>query len=603
MVNLDAKGLRYMSTDEMRVLTAVEQGMKNHEYVPSSLIEVLAGLKRGGAFKVLRLLAKHKLVQHESVPQESFRLTNKGYDWLALRALSKRGSVEALGIRIGMGKESDIYTCTTAEGEEICIKLHRLGRNCFRTVKNNRDYLKANQSASWLYLSRLSSLKEYAAPHSSHLTPHSSLRTPLSSLLDPSSSLLALRSALLTPRSALLSRYAFMKALYDKGFPTPTPIDVNRHCVLMTLSHSYQLNSIAVLRHPGRVFSVLMELVVRLAGVGLIHCDFNEFNLLVDDNEVVTMIDFPQMVSTSHINAKYYFDRDVDCIRTFFKRRFGFCADAVPTLEQAMAGSTDKAEGAGIDDALRASGWNAAQEKVLGTLRELDEREGEKLGKLVEEGEEMEEEEEEEEAAAVGEAEGEEEDESEEDESEDEEAGGAGEAAAPSRFVLSMTAAAPDRVALRYQLRAEAEAEEEAEEAVGDMACSLADVGLSAEEKAEAKEVKGVALRRAAAGQRAAGLGQLSTRRQRPAASNAVDETESVTAEDTAARVVKPRKKAAAPVIKTKEEIQAQIADRVKQERGRGGKVKYAGRNEMKNRESRKTMSQLKSDTKDMGIY
>ena len=50
MVNLDAKGLRYMSTDEMRVLTAVEQGMKNHEYVPSSLIEVLAGLKRGGAF-------------------------------------------------------------------------------------------------------------------------------------------------------------------------------------------------------------------------------------------------------------------------------------------------------------------------------------------------------------------------------------------------------------------------------------------------------------------------------------------------------------------------------------------------------------------------
>ena len=399
-----------------------------------------------------------------------------------------------------------------------------------------------------------------------------------------------------------------MKALYDKGFPTPTPIDVNRHCVLMSLSHSYQLNSIAVLRHPGRVFSVLMDLVVRLAGVGLIHCDFNEFNLLVDDNEVVTMIDFPQMVSTSHINAKYYFDRDVDCIRTFFKRRFGFCADSAPTLEQALAG-TEKAEGAGIDDALRASGWNAAQEKVLGTLRELDEREGQKLGKLVEEGGEMEEEEEEEEeeeAAAAGKGESEEEDESEEEseeEEEEEEEGGAGEAAAPSRFVLSMTAAAPDRVALRYQPREEAEAEEAAAEAVGDVACSLADVSLSAEEKAEAKEEKGVALRRAAAGQRAAGLGQVSTRRQRPAASNAVDETEPVAAEDIAARVVKPRKKAPAPVIKTKEEIQAQIADRVKQERGRGGKVKYGGRNEMKNRETRKTMSQLKSEGKDLGVY
>ena len=539
MVNLDAKGLRYMSTDEMRVLTAVEQGMKNHEYVPSSLIEVLAGLKRGGAFKVLRLLAKHKLVQHESVPQESFRLTNKGYDWLALRALSKRGSVEALGIRIGMGKESDIYTCTTAEGEEICIKLHRLGRNCFRTVKNNRDYLKANQSASWLYLSRLSSLKEYA----------------------------------------------FMKALYDKGFPTPTPIDVNRHCVLMSLSHAYQLNSIAVLRHPGRVFSVLMELVMRLAGVGLIHCDFNEFNLLVDDEENVTMIDFPQMVSTSHINAKYYFDRDVDCVRTFFKRRFGFCADSVPTLVQALAG-TEKAGGAGIDDALRASGWNAAQEKVLGTLRELDEREGEKLGTLGEEEE--------------GE-EGEDDDESEEEGDEGEGACGDGEAVTPSLYVLSCTAAAPDRVALRYRLREEAEAEEAAAEAVGGVACSLADVSLSVEEKAEAKEEKGVALRRAAAGQRAAGLGQVSTRR-RPSTADSAPTTDSATAEDSA-RVVKPRKKAAAPAPKSKEEIQAQIADRVKQERGRGGKVKYGGRNEMKNRETRKTMSQLKSEGKDMGIY
>ena len=69
------------------------------------------------------------------------------------------------------------------------------------------------------------------------------------------------------------------------------------------------------------------QLIVRLAGVGLIHCDFNEFNLLVDDEENVTMIDFPQMVSTSHINAKFYFDRDVNGVATFFKRRFNFeCA-------------------------------------------------------------------------------------------------------------------------------------------------------------------------------------------------------------------------------------------------------------------------------------
>ena len=59
---------------------------------------------------------------------------------------------------------------------------------------------------------------------------------------------------------------------------------------------------------------------------------FNEFNLIVDDDENVTVIDFPQMISTSHINAEYYFNRDVNCVKTFFQRRFGFVAASTPTL-------------------------------------------------------------------------------------------------------------------------------------------------------------------------------------------------------------------------------------------------------------------------------
>jgi RIO-like serine/threonine protein kinase len=34
------------------------------------------------------------------------------------------------------------------------------------------------------------------------------------------------------------------------------------------------------------------------------------------------MIDFPQMVSTSHRNAQMYFDRDTHCIRKFFGKRW-----------------------------------------------------------------------------------------------------------------------------------------------------------------------------------------------------------------------------------------------------------------------------------------
>ncbi len=60
------------------------------------------------------------------------------------------------------------------------------------------------------------------------------------------------------------------------------------------------------LKNPGKVYADLMNLLIRLAQYGLIHCDFNEFNLLINDNEEITLIDFPQMVSTSHANADMY---------------------------------------------------------------------------------------------------------------------------------------------------------------------------------------------------------------------------------------------------------------------------------------------------------
>ncbi len=57
---------------------------------------------------------------------------------------------------------------------------------------------------------------------------------------------------------------------------------------------------------PPALYSELMELIVQLAGFGLIHCDFNEFNVFIDTEDTPTIIDFPQMVSTKHLNAKWY---------------------------------------------------------------------------------------------------------------------------------------------------------------------------------------------------------------------------------------------------------------------------------------------------------
>lgn len=42
------------------------------------------------------------------------------------------------------------------------FKYIRLGRVSFRAIKAKRDYLQKRKSASWIYMSRLAAMKEYA---------------------------------------------------------------------------------------------------------------------------------------------------------------------------------------------------------------------------------------------------------------------------------------------------------------------------------------------------------------------------------------------------------------------------------------------------------
>ena len=94
-------------------------------------------------------------------------------------------------------------------------------------------------------------------------------------------------------RIASLKEYAFMKALHERGFPTPVPIDSNRHGICMSLVKAYPMTQIAVIPKPEKVYKTLMGLIIKLAEYGLVHGDFNEFNLMIDDDYKVTMIDFP----------------------------------------------------------------------------------------------------------------------------------------------------------------------------------------------------------------------------------------------------------------------------------------------------------------------
>ena len=109
-----------------------------------------------------------------------------------------------------------------------------------------------------------------------------------------------------------------MKALGDNGFPVPTAVDVNRHAVLMSLIDGTPLTQRYKCSDPGRVYAQCVEQLANLARCGLVHCDFNEFNIMCNDDLDITIIDFPQMVSSNHPNAEELFVRDLKCLHKFF---------------------------------------------------------------------------------------------------------------------------------------------------------------------------------------------------------------------------------------------------------------------------------------------
>ncbi|KAE8841881.1 hypothetical protein PTNB73_06250 [Pyrenophora teres f. teres] len=334
-MKLNVKNIRYLLPDDWRVLRAwgihadedyqTETGSRNHELVPTALISQIASLRSGtGVHRCISNLAKLGLIAKiQNAKYDGYRLTYGGLDYLALHTHQKASTVYSVGNQIGIGKESDIIVCASDTGKQLVLKIHRLGRISFRTVKANRDYLRNRQGGSWMYMSRLAAIKEYE----------------------------------------------FMKALRAEGFPVPEPLGQNRHTVVMSLIDAFPLRQISKVGDPATLYSELMSLIVRLAQYGLIHGDFNEFNILVEERTekdgsvtlIPTIIDFPQMVSIDHANAEYYFDRDVACIKRYFDRRYGFISDEPgPFLKDATKNLVKR-----LDVEVQASGFSKKMAKEL----------------------------------------------------------------------------------------------------------------------------------------------------------------------------------------------------------------------------------------------
>lgn len=270
------KIFRTLEPEDFKTLRAVEIQMKKSEFISEELIPRHAKLLSEEVVYRLDELSKHGLLQHRSTPYVGYRLTAAGYDCLAINALVKANVLQAFGKPLGVGKESDVYDALMPGNIRVAVKFHRLGRISFRQTKRKRGYV-AEQAytPTWLYQARLAAQKEFEA----------------------------------------------LSILYPKGVSVPKPIRQNRHVIVMSIIEGAELYYLEILNPRKVLDEILLNIKKAYKDAGIIHADLSSYNIIVQLDEHILIIDWPQYVTVKHPNAEQLLQRDVQNILRFFGQK------------------------------------------------------------------------------------------------------------------------------------------------------------------------------------------------------------------------------------------------------------------------------------------
>ncbi len=267
--------LRELENEDFRILQIIETGMAKHEFVPIEQIRNYAKLPMERIEYTLGKLNKLGLTYRTKETYNGHTLNYAGYDCLAINALVKANVISSFGQSLGVGKEADVFDALNAEGKRIAVKFHRLGRISFRQTRRTRAYTR--EHSSWLFQSHVAAEKEFNA----------------------------------------------LKLAYENGVSVPEPISQNRHVIAMGMIEGAQLSKYKDIGKPIKVLKeIFLNLKKAYTKAHLIHSDISEYNIILNPDGHVLIIDWPQAVSTDHANAEELLERDLNNVLVYFSRKF-----------------------------------------------------------------------------------------------------------------------------------------------------------------------------------------------------------------------------------------------------------------------------------------
>ena len=279
-VHMAVRAIRKLEPEDFHILQALEQQMKNYEFAPKDAIQNQAQIPFSELDYRLPLFMKKGLVQGWRGKYLGYRLTTAGHDLLAMNALVNANVITALGKPLGVGKESDVYEAIAPDETQVALKFHRIGRTSFKKTKLKRNYtVKYNYTPDWHHQSQISAKKEYDA----------------------------------------------LKLLYKNGVCVPKPIMQNRHIVVMSMIEGAELFRNPELEDARATYNEILDnLKIAYQTVKMIHGDLSPYNIIVQPDQKVLIIDWPQNVSTKHPCAKELLERDLQNVLTYFERKYSF---------------------------------------------------------------------------------------------------------------------------------------------------------------------------------------------------------------------------------------------------------------------------------------
>jgi len=297
---------------DFRILRGVELNMRHHRWVPLEDIARFARVDiETASFRLGKLDDWGLVARRSDIGYIGYQLTIHGYDALAIRALSKKGIIEAISTaQVGVGKDADVYVGITPTGEKVAVKFNRIGgRTASRRATYHSHVFADKRHTSWLYISRLIARKEYEA------------------------------LVLLSPIAKV-----------------PRPIAWNRHVLVMEFVEGKEL---AELRDPElgenearKILDEVLEEYLKIVRFGIVHSDMSEFNIVLTEKGVL-LIDWAQYIPTAHPESYELLKRDITVLLNAFRRRWGVerkFEEVWPAFEKAWSESRGEGRKADVEE-------------------------------------------------------------------------------------------------------------------------------------------------------------------------------------------------------------------------------------------------------------